>query len=117
MSRRKPIREFKRVIKIAGQIVHVIEVFRGQNGPIPTRQLALEELAMADSAYAFAERCVRGLPRSEFDAAVTVAAEDAGIRMFAPGDELTLPDEDDIYVPEGADHDSEEFRGNGGAGN
>lgn len=117
MSRRKPMREFKRVTEVAQRFVHAIEVCRNQNGPIPTRQLALEELAMADSAYAFAERCARGLPRSEFDAAVTVAAEAAGIRMFAPGDEITLPDEDDIYVPEGADHDNEEFRGSGGAGN
>lgn len=100
MSRRKPMREFKRITKIAGQFVHAIEVFRDQNGPIPTRQLALEELVMADSAYAFAERHVRGLPRSEFDAAVALAAAAAHVLMFAPGDELTLPDEDDIYVPE-----------------
>lgn len=100
MSRRKPMREFKRVTGIAQQVVHAIEVIRDQNGPIPTRQLAREELELADSAYVFAERHVRGLPRSEFDAAVALAAATADVLMFAPGDEMTLPDEDDIYVPE-----------------
>lgn len=100
MSRRKPMREFKGVRKIAGQLVHVIEVFREQNDHIPTRQQALKELAIADGAYAAAQRRVRELPRSEFDAAVTSAATIADVLMFAPGDEMQLPDEDDIYVPE-----------------
>lgn len=108
MSRRKPLREFKHVAETAHELVRRVGVFRDQNSPDLTRQLALEELAMADSAYAFAKRRVRGLPRSEFDAAVALAAANADVLLFAPGDEMALPDEDDIYVPEGIDHDNEE---------
>jgi hypothetical protein len=102
------MREFKGVTEVAQRFVHAIKVFRDQNGSDLTRQLVLEELAMADSAYAFAERRVRGLPRSEFNAAVALAAASAHVLMFASGDEMALPDEDDLYVPEGADYDDEE---------